>query len=79
MWRKNNMKKIIFPQPTEEQKLARLRDKRARLLKAFDKWEKAVLRFRESDNTDIMCWFYSLLNLDESAFINIPERIKYYM
>ena len=76
---KNN-KEYFYCEPLgEEQRLAVLRTKREKLLTAFDKWEKAVLRFRESDSSDIMCWFYSLLNLDESAFVNIPDRVKYYM
>lgn len=56
-----------------------LRTKRSRLLNAFDKWEKAVLRGREDDKNFIMSWYYDLLDLKEYAFENIPEEIKYYL
>ena len=56
-----------------------LREKRKPLLDAFDKWEKAVLRNREEDSAVIMQWFEDILNLKQSAFDNIPERIEYYL
>lgn len=59
--------------------LTKKRNKRKSLLEAFDKWEKAVLRGREEENDSIMLWYYDLLDLKESAFENVPERIKYYM
>ena len=68
-----------FSQLNEIQKLAILRGKRSRLLTAFDKWEKAVLRGRETESLEIMNWFYNLLNLDEQAINNVPERVKYYL
>lgn len=55
-----------------------LRAKREPLLEAFDKWEKAVIRHRENESDSIMAWYEDLLDLKESAFINIPERVKYY-
>lgn len=64
---------------TEEELKEQLRTKRTPLLNAFDKWEKAVLRGREQDDYAIMAWYQSLLNLNETAFENIPERIKYYL
>ena len=66
---------------TEEQKKDYLRGKRERLLLAFDIWEKAVLRGRESEDEKVMQWYYDLLDLKENAFKeeNIPERIKYYL
>lgn len=62
----------------EEIKLNKLRTDRISILDAFDKWEKAVLRNREEDNSDIMNWFQNILDLQEEAFENIPERILYY-
>lgn len=64
---------------TDEEILEQLRNKRKPLLNAFDKWEKAVLRNREVDDPNIMEWYQNLLDLDESAFDNVPERIKYYL
>lgn len=63
----------------EERKKAQLRARRKSLLEAFDKWEKAVLRGREDDSADIMAWYQSLLNLEESAFFDVPERVEYYL
>lgn len=68
---------IYIPFTTEEL-LTIKRNDRAILLSAFDKWEKAVLRGREQDDYVIMRWYQSLLNLEEQAFENVPERIKYY-
>lgn len=62
-----------------EEKLNQLRAKRKILLLAFDKWEKAVLRGRATEDEAIMQWYYDLLDLKEEAFENIPERIKYYL
>lgn len=61
--------------------LETLRKKRKKLLEAFDKWEKGVLRGREVEDTNIMQWYQKLLNLDSNAFLNtnIPLRIKYYL
>lgn len=64
-----------------ENKKNALREERKVLLEAFDKWEKAVLRGREKDDTSIMNWYRDLLNLVESAFLdeNAPERVRYYL
>lgn len=69
---------VYIPYTKEELKNI-LRSKREKLLSAFDKWEKAVLRGREQDDYVIMSWYNSLLNLDENAFKNIPKRIEYYL
>lgn len=74
-------KPIVVPrlQPTAEEIKAKLRIQRESLLVAFDKWEKAVLRDREQDDYLIMLWYQDLLDLKESAFENIPERVRYYL
>ncbi len=64
---------------TEEERKNILRTKRKILLNAFDKWEKAVLRGRESDDDVIMDWYHNLLDLEESAFDNVPEKVKYFV
>lgn len=69
----------IFVPYTEEELTERKRYKRKPLLEAFDKWEKAVLRGRELDDEIVMQWYRDLLDLQESAFENVPERIKYYL
>ena len=68
-----------YPILTEEAFKDIQRAKRTPLLNAFDKWEKAVLRGREQDDYVIMSWYHDLLNLTETAFENIPLRIKYYL
>ena len=78
----NCIKDYSLPEEViEAQKKTELRAKRRTLLTAFDKWEKAVLRGRESDSEIIMQWYNDLLNLSTSAFdeSNIPDRIKYYL
>lgn len=66
---------------TDEEALKNmLRAKRKPLLEAFDKWEKAVLRNREIDDYTITTiWYKDLLDLKETAFENVPEKIKYYL
>lgn len=64
---------------TEEEELEQKRADRIPLLLAFDKWEKAVLRGRETDSVDIMNWYQSLLDLKDDAFIQIPDRVQYYL
>lgn len=56
-----------------------LREKRSRLLDAFDKWEKAVLRNREEDDENIMEWYYRILELEEDSLDEIPDRISHYL
>ncbi len=70
----------VYKPYTDEEYKDILRSKRVRLLEAFDKWEKAVLRGREADNLAIMDWYEDLLDLVESAFEedNIPKKIKYF-
>lgn len=63
----------------EENRLNALRARRGLLLVAFDKWEKAVIRGREQDSDVVMVWYHDLLDLKESAFENVPERVEYYI
>lgn len=63
----------------EERRLNYFRSHRKPLLEAFDKWEKAVLRGRESDDIAVMEWYQRLLDLNELAFENVPKRIQYFL
>lgn len=81
-YRLQSNKEYFYAEPlftTEKEKQAHLRKLRKGLLDAFDKWEKAVLRSRELDDERVMQWYVDLLDLKESAFNNIPERIAYYL
>ncbi len=69
---------VFIPYTVEELK-GILRETRKPLLEAFDKWEKAVLRGRETDDASVMAWYSKLLDLDENAFTNVPQRIRYYL
>lgn len=70
----------VYVHYTEEELKNMLRAKRTPLLTAFDKWEKALLRGREIEDSNIsIIWYPDLLDLKETAFTNIPERIKYYL
>lgn len=76
--------KIIIGNPLElsipeEVQLEEKRGQRKNLLEAFDRWEKAVLRGRAEDSFTIMSWYYSLLNLEDEAFIEVPSEIQYYL
>lgn len=67
------------PEPTEEEIKDGLRWIRSRLLEAFDKWEKAVLRGREQDSEEVMTWYQNILDLNEDAINNIPFAVEYYI
>lgn len=62
-----------------EQRLQELRGNRIKLLEAFDKWEKAVLRGRAEDDAEIMNWYRDILDLKAEAFENVPEAVRYYL
>lgn len=63
----------------KEQRLQELRGNRVKLLEAFDKWEKAVLRGRAEDDAEIMNWYRDILDLKAEAFENVPEAVRYYL
>lgn len=69
----------VYVPYTEEELTAQKRGRRVPLLEAFDKWEKAVLRGREADDADVMEWYLELLDLEDNAFENVPERVRYYL
>lgn len=60
-----------------------LRAMRVPLLKAFDVYKSSVAYGVEFENEEqreeILKWYKSLLELDESSFVIIPDRIKYYL
>ena len=71
-----------FPVNPEAEK-NQLRRQRKPLLEAFDKYKTNVLygviTESKSQHTTVMYWYYSLLDLQASAFSNIPDVIKYYV
>lgn len=70
-----------------EIRLFAFRKYRERQFKAFDLWEKAVIRGRESDETNVMEWYQSMKNFpilitETTTAANYPvtpEVIKKYL
>lgn len=67
----------------QERKLMALRLRRATLLTALDKYKNNVMYGIEAESEEthaaMLAWRQSLLDLDESAFEDIPERVQYYL
>lgn len=67
----------------KKQHLEELRVKRQPLLIAFDKYKSNVVYGVEFESEEqrqqIIAWYRLLLELNEFAFENVPERIKYYL
>ena len=70
---------VIPVEIQEKMRVEEYRRKREPLLEAFDKWEKAVIRGRETDDTQVMAWYNDLKDLKPSALDNIPDRVQYYL
>lgn len=52
----------------------RFRQRRKNLYRAFDIWEKAVLRGREEDSQEVINWYYSMLDFtDKITEATTPE------
>lgn len=70
-----------------EIRLFAFRKYRERQFKAFDLWEKAVLRGRESDDTSIVSWYQAMKNfptlITEATTVanypTTPDAIKKYL
>ena len=65
-----------------EYKLNQLRKKRKYVLDdGFDKWEKAMLAGRETNDPLVYQWYEDLLDIEktEIALENIPARVAYYL
>lgn len=66
----------------EQEKKQELRKKRTSLLQAFDSYKSAVnygIRIETAaQKTEILDWYQRVLDLDESAFENVPTAIQYY-
>lgn len=73
----------VYKLYTEEEYKDRLRSKRVKLLTAFDKYKSnvdyGIERETEMQHKNMIAWYQDLLNLEEIAFDNVPERIKYYL
>lgn len=65
-----------------ERHLEELRNKREGLLTAFDKYKSNVIIGIEKDismSEEVLNWYQAILDLNEDAINNPPERIKYYL
>lgn len=67
----------------EKERIEKLRRIREPLLVAFDKYKSNVNYGVEIETIEqrekIIAWYRLLLELNEFAFENIPDRIKYYL
>lgn len=67
----------------KKQKLDELRTKRKPLLQAFDCYKTNVNYGIENETEEqkllILEWYNAILNLNEQAISNVPEKIQYYM
>jgi hypothetical protein len=67
----------------ERERIEKLRRLREPLLVAFDKYKSNVnygIEIEtETDKINIITWYRLLLELNEYAFENVPERVKYYL
>lgn len=59
------------------------REERVALLNAFDKYkinvQYGIEQETEREKETIVQWYKDLLNLKSEAFIDVPEKIKYYI
>lgn len=67
----------------EERRLKALRERREPIIIAFDKYKTNVEYGIESESTEqhaaMLAWYQDLLDLEETAFENVPERVRYYL
>lgn len=60
-----------------------LREKRQKILIAFDKYKTNVQYGIEEETTiqhnEIMEWYQDILDLKSESFNNVPTRIQYYL
>ena len=72
---------------TLNDKIYAFRSYRRQMFRAFDIWEKAVLRGREEDSAEVMNWYQAMLDFPEQItetttyqdYPKLPERIKHYL
>ncbi|MCM1437797.1 MAG: hypothetical protein NC131_01105 [Roseburia sp.] len=66
-----------------EKQLNALRCERELLLIAFDKYksnvEYGIEKESQIQHEDMIAWYEDLLDLEKSAFANIPQRVQYYL
>lgn len=63
------------------------RQRRELLYKAFDVWEKAVIRGREQDSQEVMNWYQEMLDFTDliteettfSDYPQLPDELKKYL
>lgn len=75
--------KPIFTFNKEANELDNLRQKRKKLLPAWDKLignaNFGVKTISEERKAELIAWHQSVLDLDKEAFENIPEEVAYYL
>lgn len=71
MWLNNlYLQNKITKEELLERRFTHFRKLREQQFKAFDIWERAVLRGRETDDQDVMSWYQEMLNFPEQITEN---------
>lgn len=66
MWLKNlYLQNKITKEELLKRRFTHFRKLREQQFKAFDIWERAVLRGRETDNIDVINWYQAMLDFPE--------------
>lgn len=74
MWLKNlYLQNKITKEELLERRFTHFRTLREQQFKAFDIWERAVIRGREEDSIDVMNWYQEMLDFTET----ITEMTSY--
>lgn len=75
--------KPIFTFNKEANELDNLRQKRKRLLPAWDKLignaNFGVKTLTEERKAELIAWHQGILDLDKDSFENVPEEVAYYL
>lgn len=88
MWLKNlYLQNKITKEELLERRFTHFRKLREQQFKAFDIWERAVIRGREEDSIDVMNWYQEMLDFPEQVTENttsddypvMPEALKKYL
>ena len=78
---KKEQLRLLSNHPEEQRNV--LRQLRKPLLEAMDIYDKNVSKGRITESIDqkriVDSWYKSILDLEESAFDNVPEVIKQYL
>jgi len=88
MWLKNlYLQNKITKEELLERRFVHFRTLREQQFKAFDIWERAVIRGREEDSQEVMDWYQNMLDFTNEItehttyedYPQLPNELKKYM